>query len=102
MPKKAKNLEGQPHLFIVDSKASVDTEIKTWQDFENDPIVALQALTGDNIGPHIKIQERAERLIMAMNALAHRNMLEGFDVAVHDPQYKTPIWERYLDGTPRI
>jgi hypothetical protein len=96
-----KQTDGQSHLFLAGEDSDL-TKSKTWIDLEEDPSEALKALAGDKVGPNISITVRAERLILAMNAIARRNMLTGFDVAVNDSRYKQPIWERYLDGTKRV
>lgn len=101
MAKRINNIEGQSLLFLIEGETK-DPALHTWQDMENDPAIRLQALVGDNIGPHVVIEARAEALVLAMNALAHRNMLQGFDAASHAREHKKPIWERYLDGTPRV
>lgn len=104
MARKNPNLIDHPHLFIMEShsEGSRPPNVQTWADIENNPAERLKALAGGNIGPHVDIVERAERLVMVMNALAHRNMLKGFDVAVNDRRYKKPIWTRYLDVTPVV
>jgi hypothetical protein len=93
MPRKTR-LENHPALFVVEGD---EQRIQAWQEIE-----AAQAQALEFEGAHIAIPERAERLIRTMNALAHRNMLNGFDVAVNDPEDQVPIWDRYLNGTPRV
>jgi hypothetical protein len=100
--KKPTSVEGQYPLFLVDDEKPENPVQQTWQEIEEDPALQLQALVGDNIGPHNDVIHRAERLVEVMNALAHRNMLLGLDVAVYDGRYKQPIWVRYLDGTPSV
>src|SRR5690242_18824393 len=89
MPRKNR-LENHPQLFVIEGGA--EPQIRTWQEIE----------TSQHEGGHIAVRQRAERLIMTMNTLAHRNMLNGLDVAVNDPEDQIPIRDRYLSGTPRV
>lgn len=102
MSKKIKHIEGQEHLFTTPAGSGSNTVITPWQEIEGSPQRHLEVLVGDNIGPHVEIADRTQYLIRSMNAMAHRNMLIGFDAGVHHQQYKKPIWERYLDETPRV
>lgn len=97
---RKKSPEGHPSLFVITE--GQQPSILSWQDIESSPAHQVQAVQSGEIGPHVSVVERAEHLVRAMNALAHRNMLRGFDVAAHDGRYKTPIWKRYMDGTPRV
>jgi hypothetical protein len=63
------------------------------QPSENDVIIA---------GPAVDIKDRAFRLTRAINHMARRSMLSGFDVAAVTDRHMEPIWDRYEDGTPRV
>ncbi|MEX1059099.1 MAG: hypothetical protein WEC17_01560 [Candidatus Saccharimonadales bacterium] len=102
--RKAQPVPGQNPLFTTapNGRGHQSPTIKTWQEIEASPANRLEALVGNNAGPNIEITGRAERLVSAINALAHRRMLKGFDIAVDDSRYKRSIWERYLYGTPKV
>jgi hypothetical protein len=103
MARKHTQLEGQqPLLTVTPGREYQSPTIKTWKDIADSPEDRLTALSSGESGPSIDKTERAAALISALNALAHRNMLVGFDEASLHREYKKPIWERYLDGTPKV
>lgn len=104
MTRRNQPIAGQNQLFTTapSGRENQSAGIKTWQDMEASPEGRLEMLAGGNLGPHSNVVERAEKLIVLLNTIAHRNMLDGFDYATSSRRYKKPIWERYLDGTPRV
>jgi hypothetical protein len=54
------------------------------------------------LGPAVNLEERAFRLTRAINYMARRSMLSGFDVATVTDRHMEPIWNRYEDGTPVV
>lgn len=54
------------------------------------------------LGPAVDLEERAVRMTRAINAMARRSMLSGFDVAAVSERHEAPIWDRYTDGTPHV
>lgn len=54
-------------------------------------------------GSYVDLAERAEYLIIALDAVSNRNQREpGFDVASNARQYNRPIKERYRGALPAI
>lgn len=99
----SKRLPGkeQPKLFLVEGSHEKPSYL-SWQEIEKTPAEQVRAVQSEHVGAHVNVTERAERLVQVMNALAHRNMLQGFDVGVNDHRYSPPIFERYLNATPRV
>ena len=96
MASKNTPIEGQNLLFSIppSDKEYQANAITDWRELEE------QVTT--ETGPHITRGERAIHLISSLNALAHRNMLIGFDSALNDKEDKKAIWQRYLEGTPIV
>ncbi len=101
--KNIQPIVGQTPLFISPPTAREgQPPHKSWQEIEQSPANQLEGLVGDSIGPHTDVVERAERIIEILDKISNRNSLNGMSYAIRRREYKKPIWERYLDGTPRV
>ncbi len=49
-------------------------------------------------GSYVHLEERAEHLLIALQALGQRNIRHGFDTASNDRSYNRPIRERYASA----
>jgi hypothetical protein len=87
---------GQRRLFVESQE-----EVIPWQDFGKPQNLHTVAMAGE-VGPYMEVADRAERLIVLMNTLAHRNMLHGISVGGTAQEYRTNIIERYAAGTPYL
>jgi hypothetical protein len=67
-----------------------------------EPIDVQTEAEDDEAFPSVDIEERAVRLTRAINIMAWRSMLSGLNVAIPDPNYSEPIYERYVEQTTEV
>src|SRR3990167_6555722 len=94
--------DNQGSLFEVVSYGADGETIRTWKDTLGQPEEAQYSITYGRPGSYMKVTERAQYLIGALNAMSQRNIRDGLSVAAHTMPESLPIWATYQENTPTV
>ena len=91
--------DNQGSLFEAVSCGADGETVRTWKDTLGQPEETQYPITYGRPGSYVKVTERAQYLIGALNAMSQRNIRDGLSVAAYTMPDSRPIWKNYQENT---